>query len=249
MSRLPKHGLTHAILNTLGSEIVSGVYSAAHPFPIEAQQCTRFHASRSVMREAIKMLTAKGLLASKPKYGTWVTPEDQWNLLDPDVLRWLLERDLPIDILVEFTEIRMAIEPLAARLAIARATTAQKQALRDAVAAMEAAEKGLGDPLQTDIDLHIAVLNASNNRFLIQHRDLVQTALTFSIRLANRMKSVPIADVAEHRKIVDGICNGDEALACGAIQHLLDTAMEFILKAKEAGVPRDIRHNEPLNAA
>jgi DNA-binding FadR family transcriptional regulator len=88
--------LTYSIANNLGVAIVTGTYSADNPIPIEAALCRQFDASRTVLREAVKMLTAKGLLGSRPRLGTWVQPEEEWNLLDPDVLGWLSERDARI---------------------------------------------------------------------------------------------------------------------------------------------------------
>src|SRR3974390_1107884 len=106
--------LTYSIANHIGIAIVTGVYSADNPIPIEAELCTQYGASRSVLREAVKMLTAKGLLGARPRQGTWVQPEESWNLFDPDVMRWLLERKLSLSLLIEFTQIRLAVEPAAA---------------------------------------------------------------------------------------------------------------------------------------
>jgi DNA-binding FadR family transcriptional regulator len=106
--------LTSSIVQDLGVAIVIGTYSERNPFPIEAELCRQFGASRSVLREAVKMLTAKGLLGARPRQGTWVQPEENWNLLDPDILGWLLERKFSPALLIEFTEIRLAMEPGAA---------------------------------------------------------------------------------------------------------------------------------------
>ena len=84
--------LTHSIVQELGISIVGGGYSLDDKFPIEAELSEKFGASRSVLREALKMLSAKGLVSARPRYGTWIEPESNWNILDPDVLRWLLER-------------------------------------------------------------------------------------------------------------------------------------------------------------
>ncbi|RME63985.1 MAG: FadR family transcriptional regulator, partial [Alphaproteobacteria bacterium] len=79
--------LTYVIAQELGRAIVTGTYGTENPFPIEAKLCEQYGASRSVLREAVKMLTAKGLLSARPRQGTWIEPESNWNLLDPDVLR------------------------------------------------------------------------------------------------------------------------------------------------------------------
>jgi DNA-binding FadR family transcriptional regulator len=84
-------------------------FETHNPIPIEAQLCRQYSVSRSVLREAVKMLTAKGLLGSRPRLGTWVQPEKDWNLLDPDVLGWLLERKFSPALLIEFTELRISI--------------------------------------------------------------------------------------------------------------------------------------------
>ena len=97
-----KLNLTRTTQERLGIEIVSGEFRDAGAIPVEAELCERYGVSRSIMREAVKMLTAKGLLASRPKHGTWVQPESEWNLLDPDVLRWLLTREVSVQLLIEF---------------------------------------------------------------------------------------------------------------------------------------------------
>ena len=86
-----------------------------------------------MLREAVKMLTAKGLLMGRKRAGTLVQPEDHWNLLDPDVLRWMLQRKFSIDLLIDFTEIRMSIEPRAASLAAHSASGPQRRAISDAI--------------------------------------------------------------------------------------------------------------------
>ena len=85
--RIPGQNLTKRITQDLGVAIVTGQYSTTNPFPIEAELCRQYGASRPVLREAVKMLTAKGLLSARPRHGTWVEPEERWNLLDPDVLQ------------------------------------------------------------------------------------------------------------------------------------------------------------------
>src|SRR5215475_9037443 len=136
------HNLTYTIVEQLGQAIVTGVYTGTNSFPVEADLCRQYGASRSVLREAVKMLTAKGLLRARPRQGTWVQPEENWNLLDPDVLRWLLERKPWLELLVEFTQVRLAIEPGAAALAAEVAGPAEKAAIQQALDRMAAAERG-----------------------------------------------------------------------------------------------------------
>ncbi len=203
------HNLTFDIVQRLGEEVVSGKYAEDSKFPTEAELCTEYDVSRSVMREAVKMLTGKGLLSARPRRGTEVTDETQWNLLDPDVLHWLLKRDLSLPLLVEFTEMRFGVEPEAAALAARSATQEQKDKIMEAVEEMERASRGESDPLESDIAFHLAVLEASNNRFMVLLDSLIETALRFSIRLTNRLKGVQVASVDEHRQVAKAIIAGD----------------------------------------
>src|SRR5258705_1459429 len=177
IGRARGQNLTYSIVHDLGVAVVTGTYSKENPFPVEAELCRQYGASRSVLREAVKMLTAKGLLGARPRQGTWVQPESKWNLLDPDILGWLLERRFSPTLLTEFTEVRLAIEPLAAALAARAAGPEDKQAVRDAIERMRAAERGEDDPLASDIAFHVAVLRASRNRFYAQLTRLTAAAL------------------------------------------------------------------------
>src|SRR5215203_4168881 len=102
------HNLTYALLAPLGKEPVTGGFDD-QPFPTEAELAARHAVSRSVTREAVKMLTAKGLLTARPRKGTSVQPPSSWNLFDTDVLRWLLEREFSLELLRQFSELRIAI--------------------------------------------------------------------------------------------------------------------------------------------
>src|SRR4051812_19474156 len=176
--------LTFSMLDELGSAIVTGAYENAR-FPTEAELAVRHGVSRSVTREAVKMLTAKGLLTARPRKGTSVQPASHWNLFDADVLRWLLDRKFSLDLLRHFSELRIAIEPGAAALAARRRDPAGLAGIHAGYARMQAAEAGEDDTLDADIAFHIAVLNASGNPFYMQFRDLVETALRHSIRFTN----------------------------------------------------------------
>ncbi|MDB6105073.1 MAG: FadR family transcriptional regulator [Gammaproteobacteria bacterium] len=222
--------LTYGIANELGIAIVTGVYSAGNPIPIEAELCRKYGASRSVLREAVKMLTAKGLLGARPRRGTWVQPEEKWNLLDPDVLGWLLERKYSPALLIEFTEIRLAVEPGAAALAARVAGPEEKAAIRHGIERMQAADRGDDDPLDSDIAFHVAVLRASRNRFYAQLTGFTATALRFSIQTTNRYKGVQLASIADHKKVADAIIAGKPVAAGQAMHKLIQEALDLICK-------------------
>lgn len=225
--------LTYSIVHDLGVAVVTGTYSKDNPFPVEAELCRQYGASRSVLREAVKMLTAKGLLGARPRQGTWVQPEENWNMLDPDILGWLLERKYSPALLIEFTEIRLAVEPGAAALAAKVAGPAEKSAVRSAIERMQAAERGDDDPLESDIAFHMAVLKASRNRFYAQLTGLTATALRISIRTTNRYKGVTLASVADHKKVADAIIAGKPAVAAEAMRKLIQEALDLIAAGEE----------------
>ena len=233
ISRGLGQNLTSSIVQDLGVAIVTGTYSDRNPFPVEAQLCRQYGASRTALREAVKMLTAKGLLGARARQGTWVQPESRWNLLDPDILGWLLERKFSPALLTEFTEVRLAIEPLAAALAATAAGPAEKQAVRDAIERMRAAERGEDDPLASDIAFHVAVLHASRNRFYAQLTELTSTALRFSIRTTNRYKGVKLASVADHKRVADAIIAGRPAVAAEAMRKMIQEALDLIVGHEE----------------
>jgi DNA-binding FadR family transcriptional regulator len=221
--------LTQSIVHDLGAQVVTGVFTPANPFPPESELCRRYGVSRPVLREAVKMLTAKGLLASRPRQGTSVQTEARWNLLDPDVLGWLLARKFDNSLLIEFTQIRLAIEPEAAALAATAAGAREKAALRHAIARMEAAERGEDDPLLSDIAFHVAILNASGNRFFAQLNEFVETALRFSIRRTNLTKGVRLASVADHRLVTEAILGGNADRARALHRDLIRGALDLLV--------------------
>src|SRR5882757_8833003 len=231
-SRVKGQNLTYGIAHELGIAIVTGTYSADNPIPIEAQLCRKYDASRPVLREAVKMLTAKGLLAARPRRGTWVQSEEKWNLLDPDVLGWLLERKYSPALLIEFTEIRLAVEPGAAALAARVAGAEEKAAIRAGIERMQAADRGDDDPLDSDIAFHVAVLRASRNRFYAQLTGFIATALRISIRTTNRYKGMH-ANVADHKKVSDAIIAGRPAAAADAMRKIIQEVMDLINSREE----------------
>src|SRR5215218_303648 len=127
--------LTFSMLEALGRDIVTGAYESRR-FPTEAELAVEHMVSRSVTREAVKMLTAKGLLTARPRKGTTVQPSSSWNLFDTDVLRWLLERKFSLLLLRQFSELRIAIEPAAAALAARMAGPAAVAAIAAGYARM-----------------------------------------------------------------------------------------------------------------
>jgi len=230
MRQTVARNLTFDTVQHLGKEVVSGKYTGDTKFPTEAELCTEYDVSRSVMREAVKILTGKGLLSARPRRGTKVTDESRWNLLDPDVMNWLLNREVSVPLLVEFTDMRLGVEPEAAALAARTATPEQKDRILAAINEMEKASRGESDPLESDIAFHLAVLEASNNRFMMQLDSFIETALRFSIRITNRLKGVHTGNVEEHRLVADAIVAGDAKSAHRYMLNLQEEARELFAR-------------------
>jgi DNA-binding FadR family transcriptional regulator len=220
--------LTFDLKESLGRAIVGGAFEDG--FPTEAELARARGLSRSITREAIKMLAAKGLLSARPRIGTVVEPSDRWNLLDPDVLRWLLERKLSLDLLREFSELRLAIEPTAAALAAQFPDSPAIEAIERGFARMEAAA-GHDNVLEADIQFHVAILHATQNPFFRQFEELVRTALHTSIQFTNRF-SGRSANVPQHGEVLQAIRDGDGDHARRVMYLLIDEVLELIEQAQ-----------------
>jgi len=228
MKSAPKHNLTHQLTHDLGKEIVGGTYPIGEGLPSEAELCLKYDISRSATREAVKMLSAKGLISSRPKQGIRVLPESHWNMFDTDVLTWILSSKPSLSLLKEFTQVRLAIEPQAAALAAENANKEQIYAMEKALARMSDADQGLDDPLDADIEFHSSILLASGNRFFVQLTEFINTALRVSIRFTNKVKGVPGADVKKHQDILDMIKTRDPDKAQTAVRTILEEALDLI---------------------
>lgn len=225
--------LTQQIVQELGVAIVTGKYSEEKGFPIESEICEQYGASRSIVREAIKVLNAKGLLIARPRRGTSVRPKKEWNLLDPDVLYWMLNRRFSLDLLMDFTRARLAIEPAAAAEAARTATDAQVDRIEACLQDMDAAAEGADDLLEADVAFHVSILEASNNPFFRNMSPMIETALHFSIRFTNRELSRAFASPEEHRRVLRAIRERDQETARAGSYAQLARALKFMEDASE----------------
>jgi DNA-binding FadR family transcriptional regulator len=230
--------LSHRMVQELGKAIICGEYNL-NGLPTEAELCDKFGVSRSAVREAVKMLSAKGLISSKPRQGIRVQPEQEWNIFDPDLLSWSLESRPSMKVLKEFLQMRIAIEPEAAALAARYATQEQLDAIENALQRMTNAEDNTEEDLEADIAFHVSILFASNNRFYIRLRDFIHTALRVSISHTSPMKGNHEGIVEDHAKVFNAIKNRNPERAKHAMLLLIDEALNFIeeeLAAKQEAV-------------
>jgi DNA-binding FadR family transcriptional regulator len=220
--------LSQRMTQELGKAIVCGVYPRNESLPTEADLCEQFGVSRTAVREAVKMLSAKGLISSRPRQGIRILPEEEWNIFDSDLLRWSLEGNPSLRVLREFLQMRLAIEPEAASLAARYADPERIDAIEASLERMKNAENNPEEALAGDIAFHVSILYASKNRFFIRMRDFVQTALNVSIRHTNVLKANHEGVVEDHAKVFQAIKNRNPERAKNAMLLLIDEALTFI---------------------
>ena len=220
--------LSQRMVQELGKAIICGEYANDSSLPTEADLCEKFGVSRSAVREAVKMLSAKGLITSKPRQGIRIQQEENWNIFDPDLLRWSLESNPSMSVLKEFLQMRIAIEPEAAALAARNADAAAIDAIEVALERMRNATEGTQEDLDSDIAFHVSILYASKNRFYIRLRDFITTALRVSISHTTPIKGNHLAVVEDHAKVLSAIKNRNPERAKHSMLLLIDEALNFI---------------------
>jgi DNA-binding FadR family transcriptional regulator len=206
------------VARALGAEILSGVYPPGAKLPAEADMLSRFGVSRTVLREAFKTLTAKGLIVSKTRVGTTVLDSAQWNFFDADVLAWKASQGFDLAFVRDLADVRRAMEAAGAQSAAERRTPEDIAELRRCVARMEAATTDAGEFALADLDFHKAVGRASGNVLMRSMAAVIETALLASFRMSSPVREAEehAASVKGHRAIVDAIEAGDgEAAAAG----------------------------------
>jgi DNA-binding FadR family transcriptional regulator len=222
--------ITQNLTHTLGLAIVRGDFIEA--LPSEAELCERFGVSRSSTREAVKMLSAKGLIRSRPKQGIRIQPERDWNMFDPDVLKWTLVSKPTIELLREFFEMRLVTDPQAASLAAVHAKPENIVELRKALDRMRDAESGLDDLLDADIAFVTALFEATHNRFFIQLIEFTSTALKVTSRYSNRMQGVHFSNLPVCIAVFDAIVQKQTKTAFELVEQMLMKMMTTVITDK-----------------
>lgn len=230
------------VLETLGQRIVSGHYPVGVTLPTEAQLCDEFGVSRTAMREAIKMLTAKGLVESRQRAGTRVLPASDWNRLDPDVLDWSAANPDPA-FMQALIEARLVIEPAGARMAASRATAADLASIEAGYIAMKAAPlSDLAACAEADVQFHLAILHASHNPVFAGLGNLIRNALSNSFRLTTSVSQSYVATLEAHGDVLEAIRLRQPDIAHDRMRSLIDIASSDLyrhvreLKSGRAGL-------------
>jgi DNA-binding FadR family transcriptional regulator len=216
------------VVNDLGLSIVSGRQRQGSLLPRDTQLIDRYGVSRTVLREAIKTLSAKGLLQAKARIGTRVRDRAHWNLFDPDVLVWHAKTGFAPEFLVHLGEMRLALEPEAAALAASRRTEEQLAALGDWLARMEGPHDRADDFVQADLGLHLAIASAAGNPFFLSISTLIEVALVAMLTVSSPVEDPKrlIASVVEHRAIVDAISTQNPEAARLAMRTVVQTGID-----------------------
>jgi DNA-binding FadR family transcriptional regulator len=220
-------GLHGQLVQQLGQMIVSGDLGADRPLvPEEIGQ--RFEVSRTVVRESLRVLEAKGLVSARPNVGTRVRPVSDWNLLDPDIIEWRAFGPQRDEQRRELLELRWTIEPLAARLAAGHGREDIQQRLVD-MAEIMAHAAAQGDALtfsRADAEFHTLLLQVAGNRMLEHLSGIVSSALHVSGGPVTGCDRPADASVGLHHRIVEALAGGDGGTAEAAMRQLLAVPAE-----------------------
>jgi len=210
------------VLDLLGRAIVDGGIAPGAADTVDAI-AERTRVSRTAVREATRVLVSLGMLTAGRRVGLRIRPREDWDLLDPQVIRWRLESAQRTAQLDELRGLRLAVEPEAARLAAAARTARQASALATAADDLERATRDR-DPvafLAADRRFHAEILAAAGNPMLTRLRDVIDEALRESTpQLAARWRAAP-EDVGLHRAVAVGVADRDGAAAAAAMRRIL----------------------------
>lgn len=215
------HGNT---VDHLGEAIVAGRYGVGASIPPEPALCLELGVSRTVVREAVKSLIAKGLMTTGPKVGTRVLSSDHWNWFDPDVISWQSKAGLTPEFLRDLQDLRRVVEPAAMRLAAERATAQDLAEIEAAYAGMKRAVEEGGDYVTFDLRFHQGLLRACRNRMLVQMSKALGALLRTSFEISTRRKDGPLNSLPLHREVLDSVIAHDPDRAEKAIRVLIDGA-------------------------
>ncbi len=233
ISRTPKRTSHAQVVDQLGKAIVSGEFPVGSILPGDPELALRFRVSRTVLREAMKTLAAKGMVVPRARIGTRVTPRKDWNLFDADILTWHFACGVDEDFLYHLSEVRLAFETHAAALAARNATDAEIATMMRLAVAMGDADHTAETLAVADLKFHLSVLEASGNPFLRTVGGLIEAALVGVFKLSSPTdEKGGIDEVARnHIRIVEEIGRRDEVGARQAMEYVIKYGRDRIQKA------------------
>jgi len=227
--------LRGAIAQYLGTAIVSGSIQPGERLTGEVANAEALDVSRSAYREAVRLLTGKGLVESRTKAGTRVQPRNRWNLLDPDVLAWAFSGEPDPAFVRNLFELRAIVEPAAARLAAERRDKDDIKAMRTALGNMRRHTLATEAGRAADREFHDAVLQATHNDALVTLSASIGAAVSWTTHFKQRTRALPRNPIPDHARVSDAIAAGDPNAAEAAMRTLIDLALADTHYAMEAG--------------
>jgi DNA-binding FadR family transcriptional regulator len=232
------------LVAALGRDIASGVWKPDETLPTEPEIAHRFGAGRNAVREAVKILAAKGFVRTERRAGTIVRPESCWNLLDPEVLGWALSalgrRD---KLLNELSELRSIIEPMVVGLAATHASAMETLQICDAYDQMEKLSDESQKLIDADVRFHELLFEATHNRLLAALVPAFSLLLRTNFEISIRVGKQASSNLKEHRQIAEAVSRRDPETAQRATRKLLAKNAGEIAEAikKERRKNREIK--------
>ncbi|EHU1702014.1 FadR family transcriptional regulator [Acinetobacter baumannii] len=229
---IPSKSQHALIVQQLGLKIVSGEISENEKLPSEVNLCEEYKVSRPVFREAIRVLNAKGLTYSRPKIGTVVRPKEEWHLLDPDVLFWLIQTTPEHEFFKTLSTVRRVLEPELAYIAASTANEEDIERIKQAYEGMEKATT-VEEFIEPDIQFHLAIAKATHNDLLAYMSKMLVLPLQQSIQVTSLRPNLQGHSLPRHKAILTAIENKDPLSARHAsLVQLDDTKMAYDLIKK-----------------
>jgi len=197
------------ISRDLGTAIVTGTHKPGTVLPGEIEIAEKFGVSRSVVREALRMLSARGLIESRPKIGTRVKERGAWNLLDPILLEWMFDAVPPSKFVKALFELRLIVEPAAAELAAKKKTARQLATMGHALEEMARHKLDTPEGQLADQQFHAAILEATDNELLVNLSASIGAAVRWTTYFKFRSSKKPSDPIEAHRQLFEAIADGD----------------------------------------
>ena len=220
------------VVDDLGKAIVSGAFPIGSILPGDGELLQLFKVSRTVLRESMKTLAAKGLVVPRARVGTRVTEKMHWNMFDNDVLSWHFESGVNEEFLLHLYDIRLAFEPFAASLVAQRASGEEIEKLRQLARAMAASDLTSDSLALADLHFHLAIAEASHNPFMRSLGGLIEAALVGMFRMSAPSSSNGFDNLVEtHMAIVDAIAAGDGLAAHKAMEFVIFDGRQHVQEA------------------
>lgn len=216
-------GAAKLAVYTLGRRIANDAYLPGQIMPTEPELAESLGVSRATIRDAIKVLSGKGLVRTARRYGTRVRPVEEWNLLDADVVSWHEHGHPRLALMfAETTELRIILEPAAAELAAQRATRAQIEVIMEAALALHPEQDDLQAMFASDCRFHATILDATGNGMLRQMRPLIVTMLRVSYEFGILQRVTAPVSRDGHIRVAEAIRDGKGRIAREEMAKMLE---------------------------